>query len=200
MKAFFLFFVFTFCTSVMCFVLFFLTKDYWWKQLLCSFSRVVCFFPNWLHVSWLSEQINKFTDFYQQERCRLSALRNGMICGGCLLNNVSHDIKKTQLCAPHTSGLCAFTAENPRSATLFCSLCSKRLFGSFSKQWPTKTKSDSDPWWLMWRCILRWMCHILHLTLLWWITNPSGYNIMDEIHKPTRAVSFYQMFGCTSRK
>lgn len=64
------------------------------------------FSPNWLHVSWLSEQINKFTDFYQQERCRLSAFRNGMICGGFLLSNVAHDIKNTALCTTQFWTVC----------------------------------------------------------------------------------------------
>lgn len=45
----------------------------------------------------------------------------------------------------------------------------------------TETKHDSDLHWLMWQCFLRWVCHILHLTLVWWITKPSGYNILDEI-------------------
>lgn len=47
----------------------------------------------------------------------------------------------------------------------------------------------------MWQCFLRWMCHILHLTLVWWIAKASGYNIVGgkahaEIHTPTPTLTY----------
>lgn len=52
----------------------------------------------------------------------------------------------------------------------------------------------------MWQCFLRWTCHILHLTRVWWITRPPGYRECAHQHTNKHRHTNKNIFGTETLK